>query len=144
MLNLYLIYFGYGMILNIITYLIFISTIGAIVSPIVIAISYDSDIRHTENTLKIRKISIKTTKIFTIILLVFSLLRMMLPSRNESLIMLSLYAGDKYLADHPNSALHPKKIINMFDESAKELETFITRLPKVLNKGLDKLESKTK
>jgi hypothetical protein len=75
-------------------------------------------------------------KVFLVSSIVSMILYAVFPQKGEVLTMVALHAGDKYFEKNPNSALSPEKLIGTFDESAKELEKFVTTIPKILNKSL--------
>lgn len=64
------------------------------------------------------------------------------PSKQEILTMTALKMGDDYFEKNPKSALSPSKIIGTFDATAEELEKFMVKLPKILNKSIDIADKK--
>lgn len=80
---------------------------------------------------------------------VLVLLVTVIPKKEETVTIIALYQADKYLENNPNSSLHPKKIVSTLDNTAGELEKFMSMFPKVLtrtlevaDKGLGKLEKR--
>ncbi len=148
MFNLYLLYYITGVVNDFMVVMTVLFTIVASVGcGMWIAFSTDRHDRSYKPEEHPRRYNLfqKGKKLFFgwgIPALIVFILCVTIPSKQEVLIMTALKTGDEYFEKNPKSALSPNKIIGTFDSTAEELEKFMTKLPKLLNKSIDVADKK--
>lgn len=148
MLSMYLVYYVAGVVSNLLivifVVLVSVAAIGAIVWAVYSTDRHCSPYSPKEHP---RRYSLfqkgrKYCMGFTIAALIFIPLLLTMPSKEEAMVMMALKTGDDYFKKNPNSALSPQKVIGTFDSTAEELEKFMVKLPKILNKSIDLADKK--